>query len=190
MDDGASDGPADSKLDLRRHVRASVLARTPVDEREQQAIESFVTAFDGLDHPFDLEADPVHVTGSGIVVGDRGVVLLKHKRLGIWLQPGGHIDEGETPWDAALRESAEETGLEVSFDEALVVGGVPALLHVDVHDGGRGHTHLDLRYLIDGGDADPAPPQDESQEIGWFGWTQAISIADPGLRGILIALAP
>jgi len=197
MDDGASGEPTDPQLDLRRHVRDSVLARTPVDEREERAVESFVTSFDRLDRPFDLEADPVHVTGSGIVVGDRGVVLLKHKRLGIWLQPGGHIDPGETPWDAALRESAEETGLDVSFDISFDISfdmastgsGVPPLLHVDVHDGGRGHTHLDLRYLIDGGDADPAPPEEESQDIGWFGWTQAIAIADPGLRGLLVALA-
>ncbi len=195
----------DLPVDVRRHVQASVAARAPVDEREERSVAAFLEAFDGLADPFDQRLDPVHVTGSGIVVGHRGVVLLKHKRLGIWLQPGGHIDPGETPWDAALRESAEETGLDVSFDsfdesEAassadpdaasdIESRGVPELIHVDVHPGGRGHTHLDLRYLIDGGDADPAPPEGESQDIAWFGWTQAIAIADPGLRGALIALA-
>ena len=68
-----------------------------------------------LDDPLSQEAGPVHVTGSGFVVGPRGVVLLKHKRLGFWLQPGGHIDPGETPWDAAKRECCEETGLDVEF---------------------------------------------------------------------------
>ena len=53
------------------------------------------------------------------------------------------------------------------------LGGTPELAHVDVHDGGRGHTHLDLRYLFDAGDADPAPPADESQDVGWFGWDEA-----------------
>src|SRR6056297_463242 len=187
----------DFPVDVRRHVRASVAARTPVDEREERSVSAFLEAFDELADPFDQRLDPVHVTGSGIVVGRRGVVLLKHKRLGIWLQPGGHIDPGETPWDAALRESAEETGLDVSFDdpfdgsfeESSEGAVVPELVHVDVHPGGRGHTHLDLRYLVDGGDADPAPPEGESQDIAWFGWTQAIAIADPGLRGALIALA-
>jgi len=191
----------DLPVDVRRHVRASVAGRTPVDEREERSVTAFLEAFDGLADPFDQRLDPVHVTGSGIVVGRRGVVLLKHKRLGIWLQPGGHIDPGETPWDAALRESAEETGLDVSFDsfdgsevdpsvdQDVEVDGVPELIHVDVHPGGRGHTHLDLRYLVDGGDADPAPPEGESQDIAWFGWTQAIAIADPGLRGALITLA-
>ena len=39
---------------------------------------------------------PTHVTASGIVVGRRGTVLHRHKRLGIWMQPGGHIDAGES----------------------------------------------------------------------------------------------
>ena len=126
------------------------------------------------------------MTGSGIVTGPRGVVLLLHKRVGIWLQPGGHIDPGETPWDAALRESTEETGLACRFAD-----GAPRLAHVDVHPGPRGHTHLDLRYLIDGGDADPAPPPTESQEVAWFGWDAAIERAgDPRLAVALASLRP
>ena len=171
--------------ELHRRIRADVAARRAVDERETISLERFLAAFDAVAAPLDQEADPIHVTGSGIVVGPRGVVLLEHTRLGIWLQPGGHIDPGETPWDAALRESREETGLEVAFAGPLDDAGIPELIHVDVHEGGRGHTHLDLRYLIDGGDADPAPPEGESQQIGWFEWSAAIDRADPGLRGIL-----
>ena len=173
---------------VHQRVRADVAARRPVDDREALSVERFLTAFDALAAPLDQESDPIHVTGSGIVVGPRGVVLLEHKRLGIWLQPGGHIDPGETPWDAALRESREETGLAVSFAGPLDAAGVPELIHVDVHEGGRGHTHLDLRYLIDGGDGDPDPPEGESQQIDWFSWDAALGRADPGLRGILVAL--
>ncbi len=67
---------------------------------------------------------------------------------------------------------------------------MPPLVHVDVHAGGRGHTHLDLRYLLAGGESDPAPPPGESQEIGWFDWDEAIERADDGLRGALRALRP
>lgn len=172
---------------MRGRVRAAVAARTPVDERERASIERFLAELQRLARPFDQDADLVHVTGSAIVVGPRGVLLLKHKRLGIWLQPGGHIEPGESPWDAARREGEEETGLELAFEDA---SSEPSLVHVDVHAGGRGHTHLDLRYLLHAGDADPSPPPDESQEIGWFTWDDAIARADQGLSGALAVLRP
>lgn len=175
--------------ETRLQVRDAVAARAPVDDREASSIDRFLAAYDALVDPFDQRLDDVHVTGSAIVIGARGVLLLRHKRLGIWVQPGGHIDPGETPWQAARREAVEETGLAVDF-AATDAAGVPSLAHVDVHPGGRGHTHLDLRYLFDGGVADPAPPDDESQEIGWFDWPAAIELADPGLRGLLVALRP
>ncbi len=174
---------------LRDRVRAAVAARTPVDRREEDSIRAFLDLFDGLDHPFSRDADPVHVTGSGMVVGRRGILLLKHRRLGLWLQPGGHIDPGETPWNAARRETIEETGIAVDFAGPLTADGEPELLHVDVHAGGRGHTHLDLRYLFES-DGDPDPPPGESQEVHWFGWDEAVAIADAGLQGILLALRP
>lgn len=168
-------------------VRAEVAARRPVDARERDSIVEFLAAFDRLEHPFDEHADRVHVTASAIVVGDRGVVLHKHKRLGLWLQPGGHIDAGETPWDAARREAEEETGLPV---EHAAGDGRPALLHVDVHAGPRGHRHLDLRYLLHAPPVAPAPPEGESQEVQWFQWHRAVAIGEPGVEGILRALQP
>lgn len=153
------------------------------------SLRAFVEHFDRLAEPFSEQADPVHVTGSAIVVGRRGVVLHLHKRLGIWLQPGGHIEPGELPWDGARREAIEETGLDVQHP---TIGRepiqVPELIHVDVHPAARGHTHLDLRYLLMAPDADPSPPPDESQQVQWFGWDDAIAIADPGLTGALVAI--
>jgi 8-oxo-dGTP pyrophosphatase MutT (NUDIX family) len=168
-----------------RRLRTDVASRVPLDDREAASIDAFLTEMDRLEDPLDQRLGPVHVTGSAIVVGPRGVLLLKHKRLGLWLQPGGHIDPGETPWQAALREAVEETGLDLAFAGPVDADGVPELIHVDVHAGGRGHTHLDTRYLIDGGDADPAPPPGESQEVGWFDWDTAIEMADPGLCAVL-----
>jgi 8-oxo-dGTP pyrophosphatase MutT (NUDIX family) len=177
--------PADENArTLLEHVVRAVRARTPVDCREKRSIERFVIELGRLADPMSEHADPVHITASGIVTGPRGVVLHRHRLLGIWVAPGGHIDAGETPWEAALRETAEETGLAVGhrYD-------TPELVHVDVHDGPRGHTHLDLSYLLDGGDADPAPPPDESQEIDWFPWTDAPAIADARMAGVLRFLA-
>ena len=128
-------------------VRAAVWARRPVDGREARSRHRILVALGRLPRPFDQEADPTHVTGSSLILGPRGVLLHRHKRLGLWLQPGGHLEPGETPWDAARRESSEETGLRLEWP-AAGASGAPPLAHVDVHDGGRGHTHLDLRYLL------------------------------------------
>ena len=170
-------------MDIRRQIRDAVIARVPVDDREARSLLAFIEHFDQLDQPFSETADPVHVTGSAIVVGPRGVVLHRHKRLGIWLQPGGHIESGEFAWDAALRETREETGLDVAHPQTG-----PELVHVDVHPGPRGHTHLDLRYLLSSADVDPSPPPGESPDARWFSWDEAIAVADAGLLGALRAV--
>jgi 8-oxo-dGTP pyrophosphatase MutT (NUDIX family) len=171
--------------DLVDIVRRSVADRVPVDERERASIDEVLATLPRLAAPFDEDADPTHLTASAIVVGVRGVVLHRHKRLGLWLQPGGHVDPGEAPWDAAVREAAEETGLPVR----LGARGTD-LVHVDVHPGPRGHRHLDLRYLVDADDVDPSPPEGESPDVAWFGWDEAIGLADDGLVGALRALRP
>jgi 8-oxo-dGTP pyrophosphatase MutT (NUDIX family) len=157
--------------DLRRAVAGFDVA-TP---REVRSRARFLAELDRLPNPFDRDADPVHVTGSAIVVGPRGTVLHWHKRLGGWLQPGGHVDPGEAPWQAALREAEEETGLPLRHP-----GGGPRLAHLDVHPAGP-HVHLDVRYLLLSGDAEPSPPPGESQQVRWFTFRDAIAVADPAL---------
>jgi 8-oxo-dGTP pyrophosphatase MutT (NUDIX family) len=51
-----------------------------------------------------------------VVRGDK-TLLLKHRKLGMWLPPGGHVEPGETPDEAVRREVREETGLEIDFVE-------------------------------------------------------------------------
>lgn len=158
-------------------------AEIAVDERERTSAHRILAELPRLTEPFDEHADPVHITGSAIVTGVRGVVLHKHKKLGLWLQPGGHVDTGETPAEAAVREAREETGLHVELAH-------DSIIHVDVHPGPNGHTHLDLRYLCTAPDEDPAPPPGESQEVFWFSWAAAAEMADDGLKGLLVRTAP
>jgi 8-oxo-dGTP pyrophosphatase MutT (NUDIX family) len=179
---------AEDERALISEVRAAVAgfaARTP---REVESQRRFLAELERLPHPFDEHADPVHITGSAIITGPRGVLLHFHKRLHMWLQTGGHVDPHETPYAAALRESMEETGLALKPPP-----GAAQLVHLDVHPAAKGHTHLDLRYLLalaDNADADPAPPPGESQHVRWFTWDDAIALADAGLIDALRRLRP
>ncbi len=175
----AGDGTA---TQLRDRVRAAVQAHPPADDRERESCRGLLEVLETLPRPFEEDADRRHVTGSAVIVGPRGTVLHLHKRLHLWLQPGGHVDPGEGPWDAALRESAEETGLALAHP-----ADGPRLVHVDVHEGAKGHEHYDLRYLLLAEDADPAPREGESPHARWFSWAEASRLADESLAGALAA---
>ncbi len=154
----------------------------PGDPREVRSTARILDELDRLTSPFDRAADLTHVTASAIVVGPRGVVLHRHRILGRWLQPGGHVDSGEAPAEAAVRECREETGLAAAHP-----GGGPRLVHVDVHPAAHDHVHLDLRFLLESPDAEPDPAPGESREVAWFSWEAATDIADDALVGALAA---
>lgn len=162
-------------------LRELVETHRPRGERETDARRRFLSELDRLERPCDAGADPAHVTASAVVVGTRGTLLHRHRRLHRWMQPGGHIDPGEAPPEAARRETVEETGLIVAHPP-----GGPLLLNLDVHQAALGHTHLDLRYLVLGPAQDPAPPPGESPDVRWFDWDAARAIADVALVDALV----
>lgn len=155
---------------------------TPVDHREEESIRSTLDRFEWAGDPFDQLLNDHHVTASAFVVSPRGVVLHRHRRLGIWVQPGGHVDHGEDPEDAALRETVEETGLAVLHTAPV------QLFHVDVHLGPRAHTHYDLRYVLVAAPIDPQPPEGESPEVYWFDFAAAPLRCEPTLAAALVKL--
>jgi len=53
------------------------------------------------------------LTAGGCLIHDHKVLLIKHRKLGVWLCPGGHIEPNELPHQAAEREFWEETGMKV-----------------------------------------------------------------------------
>jgi len=141
--------------------------------------------------PFDRAIAEGHLTGAAIVVDAAGrrVLLLHHRKLQRWLQPGGHGDPGErTGEEVALREAREETGL-----EGLVLHeGAPRPLDVDVHAiPARGHEpahlHLDLRYLVIAPEGAPTTLQEEeASALRWFGWEELEGLGlDHGLTRAL-----
>ncbi len=58
-------------------------------------------------------------TASGVLIVKNKVLLIKHKKLGVWLCPGGHVDEDELPHQSAEREFEEETGIKVKVVDVL-----------------------------------------------------------------------
>jgi ADP-ribose pyrophosphatase YjhB (NUDIX family) len=167
-------------------LQGQLAGHTPGDPVEAACLRRIVRLLTWLRAPLDEHADPTHVTGSAVVTDGRGRILLhRHKRLGVWLQPGGHVDRGEQPWDGALRETREETGISPSHPD-----GLPRLIHVDVHEGPRGHVHLDLRYLVRAdGDARLRPAPGESPDVAWFAAASAAARGDASLAAAIGAAA-
>jgi 8-oxo-dGTP pyrophosphatase MutT (NUDIX family) len=137
--------------------------------------------------PFDRRISEGHLTGSAFVVARSGarILLLHHRKLDRWLQPGGHADQGETSGEAvALREAREETGLEALHLHPTA----PRPLDVDVHQiparpGEPAHLHLDLRYLVVAEDAVLVRAEEEAADLKWFGWNELDALGlDPGLQ--------
>lgn len=114
-----------------------------------------------------------HFTVAVFVVSDGKVLLHHHRKLGMWLPPGGHIERDELPDEAALREVLEETGVEVALvGERREDVEDPVQLHrpagVQLEDIGPGHQHIDLIYF-----ARPTGPTTIREEfsadkVGWY----------------------
>ncbi len=123
---------------------------------------------------------PLHVTGSAIVVhADTSRILLRwHERMQSWLQVGGHADAGEIhPFDIALREAREETGLPdlTSWPDPAR----PLIVHVAIVPvpAGRGepeHEHGDIRYLLATTHPDDVIPESGAAEVRWFTLNEAL----------------
>lgn len=148
-------------------LREQLALIEPVDEREATSRERTIDRLTWPGNPFDEVENEQHVTASAFVISSRGIILHCHRRLNIWVQPGGHVDEGESPEVAAIRETFEETGLDTRHLDPV------RLFHVDVHPGPRGHTHFDLRYVLVSSPLDPSPPDDESPDVFWFDFDAA-----------------
>ncbi len=125
------------------HLAAAAVA-SPVSKAHRDEIVDFVARHADAAHRTNAEG---HLTGSALVVDGAGerTLLMLHRKLGRWFQPGGHADGDTNLPGVALREAQEETGI----DDLTVV--VPAI-DIDVHrvepPKEAPHLHLDTRYLV------------------------------------------
>lgn len=137
------------------------------------------------ENPVHLErtAQPSHFTASALPATADGarVCLVLHRRLGLWVQPGGHFEPGDaTVAAAASREMHEETGLTGSLS--------PVPLRLSRHPApcGIGAWHLDVQLLAVTPDDSPVV-SDESLDVAWFEVDDLPREMASGVEGLIAA---
>lgn len=160
----AAPEPAATELALALEGAAS----TPDLARE------FLDLLTGVPRALYRDGGPRHLTASAIVTDAPGehVALVWHLKGRFWVQPGGHLEDGETSLEqAARREVAEEIGL-TGLER---IGEGPAMLHRHGLDAafGRCQEHWDVQYLLRAqrpATEMPLRASEESGDVQWFPW--------------------
>ena len=160
-----------------RHTLALAPRETPEDRFEAWAWRALLDE----DGPGLLtrHAAPSHLTASAIVLTPDAArtCLVLHHRIGRWVQPGGHLEDGDrTVRAAAAREVAEETGLLGDVQAAPVA----LSRHRAPCRPGVVDWHLDVQLVLV---APPQPPvvSAESRDVAWFAVTELPDLIAPGV---------
>ena len=175
-------------MEQARALLGELSGYSPADDAERGHLSEMLALLETSD-PFSRGGfAPGHITASCFIIDPSGRVLLHHhRRLGRWLQMGGHVEPGETAAEAALREGMEESGLR---DLQLWSGRI---LDLDVHDipaarGERDHRHFDVRYLARTYEPDAIMmDENESTRLAWVELAEAVSMMGTGESARVIA---
>ena len=154
-------------MDEARQRLAHDLERYAQQWPDEGGIARFGEWLRVADRPFHRETQAGHFTGSAWLVsadGERALLML-HRKLGRWLQPGGHADGDPDLAGVALREAGEETGL-----ADLVV--LPGIFDVDRHviparRDEPEHWHYDVRHVVVARGSEEVVLNEESLELAW-----------------------
>ena len=132
------------------------------------------------------------LTVSAFIVRDGRVLLHRHKTMGVLMQPGGHVELDEDPWQALAHEVAEETGY--AFPQLRVLQPSVRLRRLDgvtlhpqpacvtTHEvaSAPGHFHTDLVYAFVTDELPrDTPSPGESSELRWVD-RAALAALGPG----------
>jgi 8-oxo-dGTP pyrophosphatase MutT (NUDIX family) len=105
---------------------------------------------------------PVDTANGCLLLGD-------HRKSGLWLPPGGHVEEDEDPHQAVIRETREELGIAAQFHPAFG-GGKPFFLTVTPTNNANSHLDVDLWFVLRAErDAPLFPDAREFKGVRWFG---------------------
>jgi 8-oxo-dGTP pyrophosphatase MutT (NUDIX family) len=150
---------------LRRHAEA-----WPAERDLAARFVAFASAHEDC---LLRSCQPGHITASAWIVDAAGerALLTHHRKLGRWLQLGGHVDGEIHVERAALREAVEESGMTRFAFPRWTSGLVP--LDLDVHPiPARGaepeHLHWDVRFWLRAEPGQSLSISDESNDLRWF----------------------
>lgn len=122
-----------------------------------------------------------------ITKSSKKILLLYHKKLNRWLQPGGHIEKFENPIEAAVREVKEETGIDIGFlskginkidNEGTILPTPQFIMEQTIpqHKDQPKHYHLDIQYVVKVSQQKIKHNKTESNGIGWFTKGEALKL--------------
>ena len=163
----------------RQLLRQLLQQHKPVDSQEQAMTQATIAFVKANPAAFDRSLLAGHITGSAWIVSpDRQqTLLIHHRKLDRWLQPGGHADGDPDVAAVALREAQEETGLSslrliTPVGSPEKIGASPPIFDVDIHtipahNEVPEHLHYDIRFLLE---ADPHEPLSTSAEVNSIRW--------------------
>lgn len=154
---------------MHRKILLDLLEKhSPIDDIESKMKNETIEFVNANTDCFKRELLIGHVTGSAWIVNDTRthVLMMHHRKLNQWFQPGGHCDGDSDVLKVALKEANEETGLE----NLKVVDG--EIYDVDVHQiperkGVPAHYHYDVRFLIEADMNEPLIVTEESNDLAW-----------------------
>jgi 8-oxo-dGTP pyrophosphatase MutT (NUDIX family) len=141
---------------FRSQLRITLDAHARAFDRPPEAHALLRRQIEAGDAIHDRRTFPGHVTTSAIILDRSGqnTLLIRHRSLSRWLQPGGHYEPPDELAVSALREASEETGLQgLALDPWHHVSGLP--IDIDTHRiparperGEPDHWHHDIRYVV------------------------------------------
>lgn len=105
---------------------------------------------------------------------DKKILLCHHKKFNRWVQPGGHIEDSETPEETALRETYEETGVRIKLvgDRFPREDDFLRPLGIQRNRGKDGSLHIDITYVAVPLSQDDVIEDDEIDRCAWFSMEQ------------------
>jgi len=137
---------------------------------------------------FKRKTTPGHITASGVVFHREKLLMIFHPYLRRLLQPGGHVEKGETPSRAAIREIEEETGFITHLHPWHKTNPMP--FDIDIHSiaanpekGESAHLHYDFCYLL-ALTSKPVTKAARSSELAYL-WQPIAAIKEANLQRLI-----